>query len=1035
MLSEIRDTKASLWISASAGTGKTKNLIDRILALLLNGTEPSHIVCLTYTKAAANEMLERLSAYLRKTYEMPDDDLTFELKSIGFSSNYLTKIRELYVRSQQKKWVNIQTIHSFALDILRKFPMETGIYPGIKLCDDEKKKALLEDSFNFVLRQKKFHNELKIISRYTNSLIDLIKDNVFIKFIKFFGKNSHSEDIENFFIDYFEINPNLFDLDYEDVLQKIRKEALGENYREQFSYLIRELNKGPVTDQKKAECLQKTLISFSEDFIYAVFTKDLEESKTLCTKKTETPKLVEELLSVRKKAADYLENKNKFVSATVNIAFFTVADALISRFRELQRERHLINYDDIILQASDLLENNASWVFYKIDQNIKHLLIDEAQDTSLEQWKVISQLTAEFFANINSNKTIFIVGDEKQSIYSFQGANVELFEETRRMLRKIPEYCGQNFHEIALNKSYRSEGQILSFVDRVFSEDFPNVKHETTKNPNSGVVEIVDLFEENEESEKLEEYIANFIEKALQNHVAVKDNSRTAEPGDFLILFRHRDIDGMNRICEKLKKRHIPVSGVDRILLKNEAVVEDLIALAEFVLFPIYDLNLACVLKSPIIGMTEKDLMKVCLERKNEKLWNYLQKNIEIKNKYPIDLLERYLNLRLSCFDFFSFVLTDGLREKFINRLGSKCLSIIDEFLQICADYEKEYSPNLSNFLTWFRKSDQTIKKEFYAYENEVKIMTAHASKGLQAPFVILADAHFEPKISNGILSNQDEKLSWHFGVNSEQKPLELFWNFDSKSAPKSIKNIIEKNNDYKRRESRRLLYVAMTRAESYLCILGKKRSKEISKNCWYSDLRNNTENFVRDGISLRWGEYPTLPASEIKKISESLEPLPSWYFEKLQITNDEPAIEIKNRQTEFGDCVHLLLKNISIYGDEIKKISNDLMHPFDLSDNEKSIALKTAISVFEKFPHLFNEKSKSEVTVFFENKEYHMDKIAELDGQIWIVDFKTGVPQNPVPTNYVDQLKLYQKIYKQVCDIDAKIAILWTKSLMMIEI
>lgn len=1023
MLDEIKNTRASLWISASAGTGKTKNLIDRILSLLLNGAEPSRILCLTYTKAAAGEMLDRLSEYLDHWQKLSDQEVINKLSEIGFSEKYLPRVRELYKESLENDWVNIRTIHSFGMNLLKKFPIETGLYPGAKLCDDNQKKQMLEDAFNFVLKQKEFHDDLKNVAQYTSSILDLIKDNTIIKVRKFFDKHGDYASIRNFFVNEFEIDRDLLNLDPQKALQKIKSKVFGENFQNNLAKIAEILSLGSKTDQDKANYLKKSAEFGGDDFISAVLTKEFKPTKNLYTKKIETANLKSDLLDLQNKTLKYLKEKHKLIATKINISFFVVLNALIKKFIEYKTELHLIDYDDVIISTLELLRNNLSWVFYKIDRNINHILVDEAQDTSPEQWEIIRRLTSEFFDHEHSEKTIFVVGDEKQSIYSFQGANIELFEKMHSKFRTDSRNCLQKFYDVELNKSYRSEGNILKFIDEVFADDFENIKHDTVKNLDKGVVEIVDLFEKSDDDSEneLAKYVADFIEKSIKNRVEVKGGSRAARPEDFLILFRHRKIETMNLICDELKKRDIPVSGIDRVLLKDEIIVEDLIALAEFKNFPLNDLICACVLKSPIIGMSEEDLMQICLARGDKNLWPYILEREDIREKYPIADLQKYLDLDLSVADFFHFVLVDGLREKFLNRLGEKCLTALDEFLSVCENYQQQYSPNLCNFLKWFEKNDQTIKKDFVGSGGEVRIMTVHASKGLQAPFVILADAHFEPKSPNSIVADDDGRI---------------FWNFDRKMVTENVVDIIDRNEEYREAEAQRLLYVALTRAESYLCILGENGAHGIGKNCWYNKLKicaENSEDFLREDQGLKLGNYPTVSGSYEERISEQDVEIPDWYYQKHPLPENISQEQSQTPQTEFGDCVHLLLKNISVYQDA--KILLDFANSFKLTDEEKLRAIDVARNVFKKFPNLFDKNSLSEVTVFFENQEFRIDKIARIDNEIWIIDFKTGTPQGEIPFEYKNQLKNYRKIYKKVANVDARTAILWTQNLELAEV
>ena len=456
---------------------------------------------------------------------------------------------------------------------------------------------------------------------------------------------------------------------------------------------------------------------------------------------------------------EFREQKNRIISAQANITFFSVAKKiLIDEFMARKQKARVIDFNDSILIAKELLENIA-WVMYKIDARIDHVLVDEAQDTSAEQWEIIKLLTSEFFDQVDSGRTIFVVGDEKQSIYSFQGANANLFNEMHRYFRERAIASGQKFFDVELNESYRTTGNILNFVDEVFRDLFPGVHHSTHRNISSGVVEVVDLFQQKksddqicekntEENQGIADYIASTIEDIIKKKVFVESKQRAAQPSDFLILFRRRNLETIEKICAKLKEKNIEVTGVDRILLGEELIVEDLVAFARFVLLPNDDLTCAIVLKSPIVGFSEDELMKSCLARGEKSLWDQVVNDSELNEKYSLNKLKKYIEIAptSSAAEFFSELLNDGAKEKFINRLGEKCLEILSEFSDVVSIYENEYNYSLQNFIDWFLESEHEIKRENFSQKNCVRIMTAHASKGLQAPFVILADSQFSQK-------------------------------------------------------------------------------------------------------------------------------------------------------------------------------------------------------------------------------------------------------------------------------------------------
>jgi len=1022
LLREIQDIHASLWISASAGTGKTKSLIDRILSLLLNGSIPSRILCLTYTKAAAVEMSERLNDYFINAAKMTDAGVIQELQDMGFSERYLKRMRELSQLVLQQDWVKIQTIHSFAYSIIQKFPLETGLLPGMKQCEDHEKTQLLMEAFCFVVKQPDLKSHLSIIARHTLSLTNILQDHTLMQLRKFFGRYSTQSDIKRLFSTYFNINIDDIDQPYEEVALKLKKELLNQDFRNCLSSAIKRLE----LSSKSTDCDTRSLLTQIsngnlDNMRKLIYTENGSlRARQLYTKDVESNELRNAIEKIKQDVDKYFEKKNILESANANISLFIVLNKIIQHFSENKIVKHIMDFDDIIIATIELLQNNIDWVMYKIDQSIDHVLVDEAQDTSPEQWKIIELITDDFFSVSNSQKTIFIVGDEKQSIYSFQGADVSLFNKMKSVFKDKAKGCGQKFYDINLNTSYRSDGAILKFVDDVFKTDFPNVHHVSSKNENKGVVEVISF---SNDGVALPEYTAQLIADAIQRQLPVKNYARGAQPQDFLILFRHRDIETMNKICSELQKMHIPVSGIDRVPLKDELVVEDLVTLAQFVENPHDDLTCARVLKSPIISMSEDDLMNLCLSRQTETLWNYLLSDPKILSKYDIESLKRYTQLRLSTFSFFETILIDGVKDKLVHHFGGKSLMMINEFLNVCFNYEKEYSPLLSEFLRWFRHFDQTIKKEYNGSCNEVRLMTAHSSKGLQAPFVIIADAHFVSSKGMHILQDKEN----------------LFWNFNKKYLTNSVLQILKNQINLRNQESTRLLYVAMTRAESYLYILGNEDSKDGS---WYKKIRKSSlltpdESQNTEVNKFRYGEYDW---REFPKIVEDVQHnddmyIPDWYYQKFQIAEISEKQQEMDKYMLFGECVHALLSNVSTYREDLSLISDEIMIQFNLSHEDKSRALQMANQVYKKLPFLFNNSAKSEVTFFYNGKEGRIDHIVTVQNETWIIDWKSGTPDETIPEAYKEQLRLYQSAYENIKHIRARIAVVWVQNQTLIEI
>lgn len=899
MLDEIRDVRASVWISASAGTGKTKSLIDRILALLLSGVAPRKILCLTYTKAAATEMLTRLGTLVHKFSEMDEDALWRELKDLGFEEDdderrakpsgwYAKTARNLYQKSLiSSEWVQIKTIHSFCFGILQKFPLETGLMPGVNICSDHERNQLLKEAVEAVIFRDDCREFSRIVARRTSDISDNF-DMFIMKLRKFFAKFDDFEEVygELFGINKEDVN---FSEDDSDRDKKLINEVFGGNARGFFMSLAESLSDTKKRESQLKEILLNNVEKPSSDFLNAFFTKERKPRSGL------NEKMQEGLL----KAQEFLRKKVGYEYAQANVAFFSLVRKILDEFDERKHRKHCIDYDDVIIMTSSLL-NNIDWVMFKIDDSIDHVLIDEAQDTSPEQWDIICRITDEFFDNFGSERTVFVVGDEKQSIYSFQGADVKVFQKMHELFEARSKACGQRFHNVQLNKSYRTTGNILRFVDEVFEGTYMRTQHSTNRAEDAGEVYVAELFEEGEEEtekneenietesneekendsnvndineresresadEKLARHLAGFIKDAIDSGKIVESRERPAKPEDFMILFQRRDADAMQAISKALEDRGVPVSGLDRLLLKDEVIVEDLITLAKFAVFPLDDLLCARVLKSPVVGIGEEELMNLCLERGDEDkgLWEYCLESLGGREANPGDDRAERLKelaelvdqgLQTSAYAFFSRALTRDMKQRFAERLGDAGMDPLSDFIDVVENYETENTASLQSFLEWFGDfgGKIEIKRDAFASSGCVRMMTVHASKGLQAPFVLLADTHFYNARTDEILATKEDGiLIWSGGTEAMSGGGEGGGRGAGagRGDGGAVSDVCAEAKDAAKaaseEESLRELYVALTRAEDCVGIFGKGRSgncgsgrRQLNKKCWWERVR-----------------------------------------------------------------------------------------------------------------------------------------------------------------------------------------------------
>lgn len=819
----IADPAASIWISASAGTGKTKSLIDRILALLFNGVCPNKILCLTYTKAAAHEMLNRLAQTIANLHEQPT------VKSEQFPLLSKEFIDNLYEKSLSASWVTIQTIHSFSFSLLRQTAIETGLYPHIELCDESTKSQLINNAIATIFNDSANYEDLKIIMANTNNFADVFKDN-FFDISHFLG---YSPQLVELYSEKLQVESKFLPLNAKQIVQELFKDIFENRQKEIFKSLAEKLcTSSKKTDLKNANLLMEQSENPDENFVSVFLTDDGNIRKNLCTNDVKDI-VLEEMEENAVRAQLFALRLNNIRTAQSNIAFFRVSQAIIRQFQVQKSLQHCIDYDDVIDLTINLL-HNFSWIMYKIDSQIEHVLVDEAQDTSPEQWEIVKLITQEFFSNYQSGKTIFVVGDEKQSIFSFQGANVEYFQEMHKYFKQAATISGARFYDITLAKSYRTVGNILDFVDCVFTDIFPGIHHDTARDSQTGIVQIMPLIPSDKEEEnpikselQLAQQIADVIDNTLKDNIYVPSKQRIIRPSDFMILFKKRDLSTY-MVRHELKKRHIPVAEVDRVKLKDELAINDLICLAKFVLLPVDELMCARVLRSSLVGISEDELMNLCLQRQGENLWEFTKKS-GLYERYGLKNLQKYIDeyTNLSPYHFFTQVLNDGNFEKIVGRLGNVCIDAINEFLHLTLRYAKSNSNILQNFLNWFDEADIDLKRDISNQNNAVQLITVHGSKGLQAPFVILANAN--------TLGKNDLSVT-KLDENIEQNYFELLWKPWGKVQGKLVQSALDNQRRKDKNESNRLLYVAMTRAEDFLYVFGIEPKKKSSET-WYDIL------------------------------------------------------------------------------------------------------------------------------------------------------------------------------------------------------
>lgn len=937
---QASDPKSSAWVSANAGSGKTTVLVWRVIRLLLDGVPPGRILCLTYTKAAAahmaNKVLETLSGWVR----LDDEALDAAIATIApgsASPARRARARKLFAAALETPGgLKVQTIHAFCDRVLHMFPVEAGAPAGFEVLDDLGERDMIENARLQVLLNA---------GRDPSSALG--------KALVYCIENAGDETIEKVISEAVRARR---------VAQTTEAGALavtlGLEARETRESVEREIFDGPHLPRSEWAAVSAALIALggvakrigdrlqraidcepseaAASYLATFFKADgdlcSEENFGSKSAREKHPALFAKLVAESGRAED-LRNKLFAINEYErSLALFTIANAVIARYEEAKQRRGVLDFADLVTRTVELLEREESaWVHFKLDGGIDHILVDEAQDTSPEQWRIIAKLAEEFFAGKGASerpRTIFAVGDEKQSIFSFQGADPARFAQMRNHFAGKIRAASQTLNEPSLRKSYRSAVNILGAVDKIFerdttreglSHDTQGPIHEAVRMKAPGLVEIWPAVEAQSGPDEDDGWdkpldrpretsapmqLANRIAKAayqwIHGGLMISDRRnaekpRPVEAGDIIILVQRRGVL-FDAILRALKRENVPVAGADRLMLAENIAVMDLVALGDALLLAEDELALACVLKSPLFGFDDEDLFSLCHGRRGT-LMQSLQESAEPKYAEAARLLGRWreLAMRLRPFDFYSRVLgRDGGRRKLTARLGPEAADALDEFLAAALSYESTETPSLHGFLSLLRRADSEIKRDFEAEGSSVRVMTVHGVKGLEAPVIVLAETTTLPPV-------QTEPLLVAVGA-SESAP--FVWRKGRKESSRAVLDARNAAHKLRLQEYRRLLYVALTRAEDMLVVCGalnKTQKNGPDKGSWYdlvhSALASDTPHVTMhktghgEGEVLRWRapEFPPL-ALERKLEKPAAVAVPDWLGQAWRQEETSPA-------------------------------------------------------------------------------------------------------------------------------------------------
>jgi ATP-dependent helicase/nuclease subunit A len=1109
---EASDPSVSAWVSANAGSGKTHVLAQRVIRLLLEGTDPGKILCLTFTKAAAANMANRVFTTLAKWTTLDDAALDREIHDVGARSDGERRAaaRRLFACALETPGgLKIQTIHGFCARLLQQFPFEAHVAARFRVLDETQQRQLLERLRLSVLLEAAAKPDGALgraLAAATTAASDFAFKDALDEAI---GKRDEVMAFVDAVGGIDGIRPHLaqsLGVSAADSIEEIEREIVDGplNRVADWSAVADACAEGSSQDQDQSARLRRAIDAVGTERVdkyLSVFITDKGAARgsimTAASRK-KYPDLAHRLVQEQARVIALRDRRRAAAVRDRTAALLTIAVEIIARYRAEKDRSGLLDYDDLIDKTRALLDRvEAAWVHYKLDLGIDHLLIDEAQDTSEKQWAIVNKLVSEFTAGIGARGTlersVFAVGDEKQSIFSFQGAALEAFADVGRQFGRAYREASLPFLSLEFKHSFRSLQVVLDAVDKVFarpeafaglSTDKAPTAHTAVREHAAGFVELWDLIEPDDKPEveawdapfdttseanpraKLARMIAGSIRTWMAHETVGSGSDRhVVRPGDILILVRQRG-PLFEAIIRALKDAAIPVAGADRLILTEHIAVMDLLVLADAILLEQDDLALATVLKSPLFGLSEDELFALAWNRPRSLRAALREQHPDIAR--TLDALATAAR-SATPFGFYANLLgAGGGRRRFVGRLGTEANDALDEFLNLALDYESRETPSLQGFVAWMRTASADIKRDMEIARDEVRVMTVHGAKGLEAPIVILADTttpptgppQYQPRLLALQGGGAPACFAWMPNRNDEIEPITRA----RVNAATAVEN-----------EYRRLLYVAMTRAADRLVVCGALGKQAMPPGCWYQLVQDGltaSELLVEetadhgDGRVLRFRTTPrqsTAPApSEISQMTLALEP--AWLNASLPT---EPAIDAvlapssampprdpqsrdsagaaaRNAAFLRGVLVHRLLQSLpdvpperraSVAQQFLLRAGRDLIAEHDALVAEIIRLLDDA-----RFKPLFAPGSRAEVPIVgrltvagrSQIVSGQIDRLVVTPDAVLIGDYKTDRPapqrSADVPLGYLRQLALYRALLTRIYPgRSVRAALIWT--------
>lgn len=1101
------DPRFSVFVTANAGSGKTKVLIDRIARLLLEGSKPSAFLCITFTKAAAAEMQSRLFERLGGWCVADDATLAKELAALPAPNADLSRARSLFAQALETPGgLRIQTIHAFCERLLARFPIEAGVPPGFDVADDPRAAALLGEARAKAALDADAPREAfrRFAGRMSGDQLDLLLDRLAQQRSAF--RRYRDRALGPLFAEAELRKRHGVTLTANDAKAAF---VAGADWRA-LTNAADVMAAGSSTESELSQILRTAIACAGRGdtngavaaAIEFALTKEKTPRKKMLTANTKKAHVwLERLVSDFAGACGALnEQLNAIERAEDAVAALALALKLDEAYEAAKARAGALDFDDLIELARKLLQQSdaAPWVLYKLDGGLDHILIDEGQDTSPAQWELIDPLQQEFFAGADARskpRTVFTVGDPKQSIYSFQGADPERFLSEAQKLAGRAHAAEREFRAPELRTSFRSAPVILAVVDEVLKGqklvggpgEGEVVTHRAALAGIGGVVEVwpwtprpvveearpwdapVDVEIGTSAPAKLAKAIAQRVKAmiAAGEQVWDKDNKefRPMHAGDVMALVRTRGAI-FRELIRALKREGLPVAGADRMVLRDELVVEDSLALIRVALDPADDLALACVLKGPWCGLTDDDadLFPLAYGRaKGETLMERLLASTDARyaeaRAFVSELAARH---GTNAFAFLSWALETphgggetGWRRVFA-RLGPETRDPLEELLQRALKPGAHAAPTLQRFLYEIEVDAGQVKRELEAESGSVRVMTVHGAKGLEAPVVILPDATGEA----------EDNPEFGLIFDDDSGP---FLSPRGKDDDEQVRRARTEHKARVAREHARLLYVAMTRARDQLIVCGPQFRSDEGRDCWRAAVATALDALKADKIETPFGEGARLGTPQIAQPNARVAPLamhtapPAWTRTPApgarsvadaapsRVTRIDPALFSPrgDGQKRFrrGRMIHGLLERLpDVAPARRAAAAQEWLARQGVGAADADAYARESLSVLDdaRFAAVFGPNSRAEAPIVGALGDMAVrgvvDRLAVDDERVIVLDFKTDRPApataEDTPDHYVLQLALYREVLRKIFPgRNILCALLWTEAPLLLEL